>query len=66
MLGLVHEDVGCSLGAERAGSPVMTLARAPAVAALAARQLECAAQCDFTARSSTTGTRPRVLEEAGC
>ena len=32
-----------------AGSPVMWLARAPAVAALAARQLECAARCDFTA-----------------
>jgi hypothetical protein len=30
------------------GSPVMWLARAPEMAALAARQLECAARCDFT------------------
>ena len=68
MLGLVHEDVGCSLGVPSglmAGSPVMWLARAPAVAAFAARQLWSARRGAISPREVLRAARPRVLEEAG-
>ena len=54
-LGLEHEDAGCSRWADRAGGSHPSRRGgghlgwhgAPAAAALAARQLQCAALCDF-------------------
>ena len=74
-LGLEHEDVGCSCGAERAGGSHPSrrgvgLARCTGGAALAARQLQCAALCDFAVVHSTdvgaAAAGQRVLVGAGC
>ena len=71
-LGLEHEDAGCSRGAERAvaAHPPRRSHCAPAAAALAARQLQCAALCDFAVeqsiRVSAAAAGQRVLVGADC
>ena len=71
-LVLEHEDAGCSRGAERAvaAHPPRRSHGAPAAAALAARQLQCAALCEFAMGHSTgvsaAAAGQRVLVGAGC
>ena len=74
-LGLEHEDAGCSRGDDRAGGSHPSRRGvgwhgAPAAAALAARQLQCAALCDFAVGHSTgvsaAAAGQRVLVGAGC
>ena len=74
-LVLEHEDAGCSRWADRAGGSHPSrrgvgLARCTGGAALAARQLQCAALCDFAVVHSTdvgaAAAGQRVLVGAGC
>ena len=70
-LGLEHEDAGCSRWADRAGgSHPSRCGGGLAAAALAARQLHCAALCNFAVGYCTgvsaAAAGQRVLVGAGC